>query len=114
MTTVTLETISKSIEDLTDVVIKFVPYVERRFDGLEKELTDFKEEMYDFKGHVLRFEEETKGTLYEIDRHARVTNERLTGIEDRFETVETKIDVVVYEIKNHDKRTSVSEHDSKT
>ena len=100
MSTITLETISRSIEDLTEIIVRFVPYVEKRFDGIAEEFIEIKGDIGGLKGEM----REVKGVLYELDRHARITNERLTGVEDRLETVETKLDIVVFEVRDHDRR----------
>ncbi len=47
-----------------------------------------------------------------IDGHARIMKERLIGIDERLEIVEGKADIILFEVRDHDKRVAALEAES--
>lgn len=99
---------------------------EARFDRIEKSIDDLaratangfahirenmvtKREFHEFRTHMLGFEKNTNAALYELDRKAHVTNERLDAVELRLDGVEGRLDGIEREIRSHHGRISVLE-----
>ncbi len=87
---VSLTSISKSIDDLA-VATK------NGFDEMGGELRGFQNEMTDFR-------KKTEITLFNLDSHARTTNERLNAIEKILEPLMLVSGAMQHELREHDRR----------
>lgn len=80
---VTLQTLDKKIdglggklETLTEIVDALARSTKQGFDNIAT-----KQEFTEFKGDMTAFAKQTGITLFNLDSHARTTNERLNAIE---------------------------------
>lgn len=94
---VTIEIFNIGLENLADKINKSFIYVHEKMSGFEARMDRFEMDLSEFK-------KETRGSLYELDRHARIANERLIGLDERLEMLEGKTDMILFEVRDHDRR----------
>ena len=77
------QTLDKKIDALVTTVDSLAIATKRGFDNTvsKTEFTEFKEEMLDFKRDMTDFKKKAEMTFFNLDSHARTTNERLDAIE---------------------------------
>lgn len=96
---VTLNSISKSIDDLAIIT-------ERGFNR-----TVSKEEFTEFKGEMTDFKKNTERTLFNLDSHARTTNERLDAIEKVLGPLVQTSSFYQSTLREHERRLSLIERE---
>ncbi len=69
-----LDVIGQNLETLTETVDGLAISTKKGFDEVKGEMHEFKDEMTNFKKN-------TERTFFNLDSHARTTNERLDAIE---------------------------------
>lgn len=98
---VTIQTLDKKIDTLITTVDVLAISTKKGFDNTvsKKEFTEFKEEMTEFA-------QKTGVALFNLDSHARTTNERLDEVEKTLEPLMLVSGILQKELREHARRLS--------
>lgn len=100
------QSLDTKIDTLTLTVDGLAISTNKGFDEVKAGAREFKKEMTEFKEDMTDFSKKTGVTLFNLDSHARTTNERLDAIEKTLEPLMFASGAMQRELREHDRRLS--------